>query len=66
MIGDPTLAIAKLYDMLPADEPGTSEGRTAATNQKLRSVFIVVPDKKVILQFLEGSHPIAGPWKIFI
>ena len=32
MIGDPTLAIAKLYDMLPAEEPGTSDGRTAATN----------------------------------
>ena len=50
MIGDPTLAIAKLYDMLPADEPGTSEGRTAATNQTVRSVFIVGPDKKVKLQ----------------
>src|SRR5215210_4941254 len=33
MIGDTDLSIAKLYDMLPADEPGTSEGRTAATNQ---------------------------------
>ena len=32
MIGDPTLEIAKLYNMLPAEEePG--EGRTAATNQ---------------------------------
>ncbi|HNP20577.1 MAG TPA: peroxiredoxin [Panacibacter sp.] len=50
MIGDPDLAIAKLYDMLPADEPGTSEGRTAATNQTVRSVFIVGPDKKIKLQ----------------
>src|SRR5215510_3955542 len=49
MIGDGTLAIAKLYDMLPADEPGTSEGRTAATNQTVRSVFIVGPDKKIKL-----------------
>ncbi|HTD39224.1 MAG TPA: peroxiredoxin [Mucilaginibacter sp.] len=49
MIGDPTLAIAKLYDMLPAEEPGTSEGRTAATNQTVRSVFIIGPDKKVKL-----------------
>lgn len=49
MIGDPNLAIAKLYDMLPADEPGTSEGRTAATNQTVRSVFIIGPDKKVKL-----------------
>src|SRR5688572_10789984 len=29
MIGDPNLEIAKLYDMLPAEEPGTSEGRSA-------------------------------------
>ncbi len=50
MIGDPTLAIAKLYDMLPADEAGTSEGRTAVTNQTVRSVFIIGPDKKIKLQ----------------
>lgn len=50
MIGDPTLAIAKLYDMLPAEEPGTSEGRTAVTNQTVRSVFIIGPDKKIKLQ----------------
>ena len=49
MIGDSTLAIAKLYDMLPAEEPGTSEGRTAATNQTVRSVFVVGPDKKIKL-----------------
>lgn len=50
MIGDPTLAIAKLYDMLPAEEPNTSEGRTPATNQTVRSVFIIGPDKKIKLQ----------------
>lgn len=50
MIGDPNLEIAKLYDMLPASETGTSEGRTAATNQTVRSVFIVGPDKKLKLQ----------------
>jgi len=49
MIGDPTLAIAKLYDMLPADEPGTSEGRTPLTNQTVRTVFIINPDKKIML-----------------
>jgi alkyl hydroperoxide reductase subunit AhpC len=49
MIGDKDLAIAKLYDMLPAEEPGTSEGRTAATNQTVRTVFIIGPDKKVKL-----------------
>jgi alkyl hydroperoxide reductase subunit AhpC len=35
--------------MLPAGEPGTSEGRTAVTNQTVRSVFIVGPDKKLKL-----------------
>ena len=32
MIGDTDLAIAKAYDMLPADAGTTSEGRTASTN----------------------------------
>jgi alkyl hydroperoxide reductase subunit AhpC len=49
MIGDETLAVAKLYNMLPADEAGTSEGRTAATNATVRSVFIIGPDKKIKL-----------------
>jgi len=49
MIGDVNLAVAKLYDMLPADEAGTCEGRTAATNQTVRSVFIIGPDKKIKL-----------------
>ena len=49
MIGDSDLAVAKLYNMLPAEEPGTSEGRTAATNATVRSVFIVGPDKKIKL-----------------
>ena len=35
--------------MLPAEEPGTSEGRTAATNQTVRSVFVIGPDKKIKL-----------------
>lgn len=50
MIGDSKLEVAKLYDMLPAAEEGTSEGRTAATNQTVRSVFVVGPDKKIKLQ----------------
>jgi alkyl hydroperoxide reductase subunit AhpC len=49
MIGDSDLAVAKLYNMLPAEEPGTSEGRTAATNATVRSVFVVGPDKKIKL-----------------
>jgi len=47
LIGDPGLAIVKLYDMLPADAGDTSEGRTAADNATARSVFIIGPDKKI-------------------
>jgi alkyl hydroperoxide reductase subunit AhpC len=49
MIGDVDLAVAKLYNMLPADEPGSSDGRTAATNATVRSVFVIGPDKKIKL-----------------
>ncbi|MBS2025084.1 MAG: peroxiredoxin [Deltaproteobacteria bacterium] len=49
MIGDTDLAVAKLYNMLPAEEPGTSDGRTAALNATVRSVFIIGPDKKIKL-----------------
>jgi alkyl hydroperoxide reductase subunit AhpC len=49
MIGDTDLAVAKLYNMLPAEEAGSSEGRTAATNATVRSVFIIGPDKKIKL-----------------
>jgi len=49
MIGDTDLAVAKLYNMLPAEEAGTSEGRTAATNATVRSVFVVGPDKRIKL-----------------
>ncbi len=49
MIGDTDLVVAKLYNMLPADEAGTSEGRTAATNATVRSVFVIGPDKKIKL-----------------
>ena len=54
LIGDSDLKIAKLYGMLPAEEPGTSEGRTVATNQTVRSVFIIGPDKKIKLML---SYP---------
>ncbi len=54
MIADSDLSVSKLYNMLPAEEPGTSEGRTAATNQTVRSVFIIGPDKKIKLML---SYP---------
>jgi len=49
LIGDPELKVAKLYDMLPEDEGSSSEGRTAANNATVRSVFLVGPDKKIKL-----------------
>ncbi len=47
LIGDPDLKTVKLYDMLPADVSGTSEGRTPADNATVRSVFLIGPDKKI-------------------
>ena len=52
MIGDPELKIAKLYDMLPADAGTTSDGRTAANNATVRTVFVVGPDKKIKLMLV--------------
>ena len=49
MIGDTDLAVAKLYNMLPAEESGAAGARTAATNATVRSVFIIGPDKKIKL-----------------
>lgn len=49
MIGDTDLAVAKLYGMLPADETGGSEGRTAVNNATVRTVFLIGPDKKIKL-----------------
>jgi alkyl hydroperoxide reductase subunit AhpC len=54
MIGDPDLSISKLYDMLPASAGDTSEGRTAADNQTVRTVYVIGPDKKVKLSI---SYP---------
>jgi alkyl hydroperoxide reductase subunit AhpC len=49
LIGDPELKVAKAYDMLPAGAGETSEGRTAADNATVRTVFLIGPDKKVKL-----------------
>ncbi len=51
LIGDTDLTVSKLYDMLPEEEPGTSEGRTPADNATVRSVFIIGPDKKIKASF---------------
>ena len=48
IIGDRELTVSKLYNMLPAEET-TIDGRTAALNQTVRSVFMIGPDKKIKL-----------------
>ena len=54
MIGDPTLSVSKLYDMLPAAAGDSSEGRTPADNQTVRNVYVIGPDKKIKLMI---SYP---------
>jgi alkyl hydroperoxide reductase subunit AhpC len=49
VIGDTELAVAKLYEMLPADEGTSSDGRTAGNNATVRTVFLIGPDKKIKL-----------------
>ncbi len=49
IIGDPDLSVSKLYDMLPAAAGDSSEGRTPADNQTVRSVYVIGPDKKIKL-----------------
>jgi alkyl hydroperoxide reductase subunit AhpC len=49
MIGDPQLAVSKLYGMLPATAGESCEGRTAADNMTVRNVFVIGPDKKIKL-----------------
>jgi thioredoxin-dependent peroxiredoxin len=56
MIGDPQLKVSKLYGMLPAEAGETCEGRTAADNATVRTVFIIGPDKKIKLML---SYPMS-------
>ncbi len=46
LIADQDLRIAKLYNMLPADESNDVE-RTALTNATVRSIFLIDPEKKI-------------------
>jgi alkyl hydroperoxide reductase subunit AhpC len=52
MIGDPELKVAKLYGMLPAEAGETCEGRTAANNATVRTVFMIGPDKQIKLMLI--------------
>ena len=54
LIADTRLVISKRYEMLPADAPESCDGRTAADNATVRSVYVIGPDKKIRLQF---SYP---------
>jgi len=54
MIGDTDLKVAKLYNMLPEEIEGGAEGRTAADNATVRTVFIIGPDKRIKLML---SYP---------
>ena len=56
MIGDDDLNVSLLYNMLPADENGATEGRTAATNATVRTVFVIGPDKLIKLML---TYPMA-------
>ncbi|MCL4798524.1 MAG: peroxiredoxin [Burkholderiales bacterium] len=45
LVGDPELAVAKLYDMIHPNATGGP--RTAADNATIRSVFVIGPDKRI-------------------
>jgi thioredoxin-dependent peroxiredoxin len=57
LIGDQDLTIAKLYDMLPGDAATTTQPRTAAMNQTVRTVYLIGPDKiiKAMLMYPMSS-----------
>ncbi len=56
MIGDTDLAVSKLYNMLPATVGSSAEGRTAADNATVRTVYVIGPDKKIKLMI---SYPMS-------
>ena len=47
IIGDSDLKVAQAYEMLPVSAGDTSEGRTAADNQTVRTVYLIGPDKLI-------------------
>jgi len=56
LIADSNLEVAMLYHMLPADENGTAEERTAADNATVRTVFVIGPDKRIKMMM---SYPMS-------
>ena len=49
LIADTDFAVSKAYGMLPADTVGDPCQRTPADNATLRNVFVIGPDKKIML-----------------
>jgi alkyl hydroperoxide reductase subunit AhpC len=49
MIGDTDLNVAKLYNMLPAEEPGTSEAAPPRPTPPCARCSSIGPDKKIKL-----------------
>jgi thioredoxin-dependent peroxiredoxin len=47
IIADHDLSVSKLYNMLPEEEEGSSQGRTATTNATVRTVYMIGPDKLI-------------------
>lgn len=49
IIDDTSLAVAKAFDMLPADYYTPTEGRAPAHTATVRAVYIIGPDRKIRL-----------------
>ncbi len=47
MVGDSDLRVAMLYGMLPENAGTSSQGRTAADNLTVRTVYVIGPDKAI-------------------
>src|SRR5262249_24930982 len=53
-LGDPPLALSKLYEMLPATAGDSAAGPPPADNQTVRTVYVIGPDRKLKLMI---SYP---------
>jgi thioredoxin-dependent peroxiredoxin len=49
IVGDANFVVSKAYGMLPSETAGAAGDRTAADNQTVRSVFVIDPDKRIML-----------------
>jgi alkyl hydroperoxide reductase subunit AhpC len=56
LIADTNLEVSRLYHMLPADETGLAEERTAVDNATVRTVFVIGPDKRIKMML---SYPMS-------